>query len=460
MSHVFDLILTHAVDDVPEVLRDAALAHLGTVVGLQPEVLARRLQQLRPVLATVPDAALAASLQADLLRAGWKTELQVRPDAPPPALAPVLAPPPVVACPACGYANATAARFCSGCGASLGVAKPRLGAADGDASLIGVAASKMASMAGLQGVQRFSLGELLSDVFKRRTPVEIEDHLTVGTLRTTPAVADMQTDWPKPWLFARAFCGAVLLYLVFLAGLKLFGNPNLLPGLIMVGCFVVPCSALLLFYEFNTPRNVSLKLVIQLVMMGGALSIFISLVLFEVGTQLSTWLGASAAGLIEETGKLAAVVYATRKLSPVRYRYTLNGLLFGAAVGTGFAAFESAGYALRPLLEGGNVGDMTDSILLRGLLSPFAHLLWTGLAAGALWRVKGAQSYSGILLADGRFLRIFFVSVLCHVVWNAPFMFGIGLLKYVVLGFIGWAIALSLVQDGLMQVKREQQSCG
>ena len=37
---------------------------------------------------------------------------------------------------------------------------------------------------------------------------------------------------------------------------KLFRN--LLPALMMVGSFVVPFAALLLFYEFNAPRNVSL----------------------------------------------------------------------------------------------------------------------------------------------------------------------------------------------------------
>jgi len=150
----------------------------------------------------------------------------------------------------------------------------------------------------------------------------------------------------------------------------------------------------------------------------------------------------------------------TRRLSPVRYRYTLNGLVFGAAVGTGFSIFESAGYAFTALWTTHQADSMFDSIFLRGLLSPFGHVIWTALAAGALWRVKGALSYRGTMLAEGRFLRIFAVGVLCHVVWNSPLSIGHPLLKYFLLGFVAWAVALSLVQEGLLQVQREQQSCG
>ena len=47
-------------------------------------------------------------------------------------------------------------------------------------------------------------------------------------------------------------------------------------------------------------------------------------------------------GVLEETGKALALLVVVGSL---RYRWQLNGLLFGAAVGAGFAGFESAGYA-------------------------------------------------------------------------------------------------------------------
>ena len=70
-------------------------------------------------------------------------------------------------------------------------------------------------------------------------------------------------------------------------------------------------------------------------------------------------------------------------------------MLFGAAIGAGFACFESAGYAFHYLLTAPeslfsdqrfNVPAATEVIVVRGLLAPFGHVVWTALAAGALWR--------------------------------------------------------------------------
>ena len=54
---------------------------------------------------------------------------------------------------------------------------------------------------------------------------------------------------------------------------------------------------------------------------------------------------------------------------------------------------------------------------------------------------------------------MFVVSVLCHIVWNASVIpSGPYMIKYWLLGAIAWAVALSLVQEGLRQVRREQLS--
>ena len=64
-------------------------------------------------------------------------------------------------------------------------------------------------------------------------------------------------------------------------------------------------------------------------------------------------------------------------------------------------------------------------------------------------------------MADWRFVRVFLIAMACHAIWNAdivptgPFM-----LKYWILGAVGWMVALSLVQEGLDQVRREQQTVG
>jgi RsiW-degrading membrane proteinase PrsW (M82 family) len=197
-----------------------------------------------------------------------------------------------------------------------------------------------------------------------------------------------------------------------------------------------------------------------------------------------------SAGLVEETAKLLTVVLVVRN---TRYKYILNGLLFGAAVGTGFAAFESAGYAfdngfihnlvprllqLPEFLTKGptnkQVVEFIDTALstsyqavidyvhFRGRMAPFGHMIWTAISAGALWRVKGSQPFRLNMLLDPTFLRTFLVPVGLHMMWNSPILNnpqrdGIWFeLKHLTLGLIGWYMVLLLVQQGLRQIKDMQ----
>ncbi len=503
---VWTLVLADPEPQVPEALRAPALAHLAAVLG-QPLTAVQPRIQAGAALAKTEDAGEAQRWQAELSRAGWRAELREtapppRPAAPPAAdwpaamaaapvaaAAPVPVPAPVapaasvpapaptalpahaiatpaaaapgsLSCSACGAPNAPQANFCGRCGASLDHLPPLPGERNSGA-LLGSATSTMASIAGLRSAHRFSLSDLLSETFTRRTPQEIEAYMSVGTLATTPPLSQISPEWPRPWLFARLLLTALLVALMFYATVMVFRMPVGLPGMLVVSCFVVPFAVVLLFYELNVPRNVTLIYVLGLVIVGGVLSILVSVVLFTAFPEVSSLVGASSAGLIEELGKLLAVVYATRRLSVVRYRYILNGMLFGAAVGAGFAAFESAGYAMSVILQNGGISAALDLVVMRGWMAPMTHVLWTAITAGALWRVKGAHSYSGAMLADWRFVRVFLIAMMCHAIWNAsivpsgPFM-----LKYWLLGAVGWMVALSLVQEGLEQVRSEQRAVG
>jgi RsiW-degrading membrane proteinase PrsW (M82 family) len=59
------------------------------------------------------------------------------------------------------------------------------------------------------------------------------------------------------------------------------------------------------------------------------------------------------------------------------------------------------------------------------------------------------------MFKDLRFLRVFSVAVLLHMVWDTSFevpFYG----KYIFLGFVAWVVLLGLVQQGLQQIKTEQ----
>jgi RsiW-degrading membrane proteinase PrsW (M82 family) len=329
--------------------------------------------------------------------------------------------------------------------------------------------NRLNSLASTEKLEGFSLGEMFSEVFKKRTQEEVDEYFICGTTKTTPAIENAQTGWPKPWFFMRVLIFMGLIYLGFLLAWKEFGNANLLPALMMMGSLVLPLATVILFFELNTPRNISFHYTLGLLCVGGVVSIFISLIGFSV-SSLSSLLGPPAAGIVEEIGKLLTVIIVARN---VKHKYILNGLLFGAAVGAGFAVFESAGYAFNAFIDpvlrvvsgkasfSGNIfeyagGNMTTIITIRGLLSPFCHVAWTAIAAGALWRVKGSRNFSPSMLFDPQFLRAFMIPVVLHMIWNANFIYSGFFIKHMILGVVGWFILFGMVQQGLKQVRKAQ----
>jgi RsiW-degrading membrane proteinase PrsW (M82 family) len=354
-------------------------------------------------------------------------------------------------------------------------------------NLLGSLGARLNKLTSTEKLEGFSLSAMFSEVFKARKPGEIEDYFVVGTSKTTPPIEDVQTGWPKPWFFMRVliFMGAI--YFLFSWMVDLFHNPRIVPGLMMMGSLVVPLSVVFLIWELNTPRNVSFVQVLMLVCMGGVISLVVTHIVGDISSL--DWLGAASAGIEEETAKLLAVVIVVRNL---RYKYILNGIVFGAAIGCGFAAFETAGYVfadgylhgfLRALLghmdilakvnpkDAGQLNEviqgasmqgypaMYSLLALRSYLAPFGHVVWTAITAGALWRVKSGDPFRLKMLANPFFLRTFAIPVLLHMIWNSPLFRFEGILfwvKYLGLGFIAWYLAFTLVQQGLRQIRDAQ----
>ena len=302
--------------------------------------------------------------------------------------------------------------------------------------------------------------QMFQRVFLTHGTDEVEAQFGVGLPATTPPLGSVHARVARPWFFTRALLFLGLAFVAVLVSYRATGNPVLVPALVFTGSFAAPIAVAIFFFECNLPANVSLYAVLRMFTWGGLLGIVLSLILFRIDEALPTrWLGASVAALIEEPGKLAAVVLlASRR----RYPWTLNGLCLGAAVGAGFAAFESAGYALTgfldTLLRTRDVSQanvvLQHSLVLRGLLSPFAHVVWTAITAGALWRVVHDGSLRSSSLADWRFASPFIAAVLMHFTWNSGLLESLPFFgKYLVLGGIAWTIAFGLLFAGFREVR-------
>jgi RsiW-degrading membrane proteinase PrsW (M82 family) len=371
---------------------------------------------------------------------------------------------------------------------TLGSSTWQVGAAPVElTNLLGSLASRLSKLTSTEKLEGFSLSSMFSEVFKGRKAGEIEDYFVVGTSKTTPPLEEVQTGWPKPWFFMRILIFMLAVYIIFAKTIDVFGNPHLVPGLMVMGSLAVPLATAVLFWELNTPRNVSFVQVLALVCLGGV----IALLGADVAGTISHlgWLGDPAAGIEEEVVKLLAVILVVRN---VKYKYILNGLVFGAAIGCGFAAFETAGYSFFDGYMSGFMGSgvmphlgdlsklrnmdqlraaivalsqnaypkMFSSIDGRSYLAPFGHVAWTAITAGALWRVKGGNPFRIRMLFNGSFLRTFSVPVILHMIWDTDWVQNhdpvVRDLMLFGLGIIAWYVAFLLVQQGLRQIKAAQ----
>ncbi|GGH46537.1 PrsW family intramembrane metalloprotease [Microbacterium album] len=132
----------------------------------------------------------------------------------------------------------------------------------------------------------------------------------------------------------------------------------------------------------------------------------------------------------------------------------VDGVVYGAMVGAGFAFTENIQYFAIAVIEGG-AAQLGFTFVLRGILSPFCHAMFTGLTGFAL----GLAARRG--LATGPSLAYWLVglvgAVLLHALWNgAGYVVSGG-----IVGWLGYYVVLqvpifALFVFGVVLLRREE----
>jgi RsiW-degrading membrane proteinase PrsW (M82 family) len=216
---------------------------------------------------------------------------------------------------------------------------------------------------------------------------------------------------------------------VLLIGLVLFiattivmfftANPNLYPTVILIGNFLVPVAFVAFLYDHQHLSQISPARMGSSFCIGGVLGVLGASILESllIPTPTNPLRGLSlgsalAVGLIEEGCKALAVILLARRMN---HTSEMDGLLLGGAVGMGFAALESTGYAFTTfLVSHGLVGASIFSTVLRGLLAPFGHGVWTAIMGAVLFRQSEPHRFR---INGWVILAYLFVSVL-HALWD------------------------------------------
>ena len=222
---------------------------------------------------------------------------------------------------------------------------------------------------------------------------------------------------------------------VLIAGLLLWGLTvlvlwwtqvtTLAPVVIFVGSFLVPVVFAVWAFEREEysgvtpdgqPTALSIARLVAAFAIGGLLGVTLAaLIETIVLNSIPGVLWFPGVAVIEETIKIAIVWGIARNLTAY---YRRDGMVLGACVGFGFAAFETSGYAFNALIQADNsqLLPVVETQLSRGLLTPVGHGLWTALLAGALF---AAAEKTGKLRITLSVVGWWCVVVFLHWMWDA-----------------------------------------
>jgi protease PrsW len=129
----------------------------------------------------------------------------------------------------------------------------------------------------------------------------------------------------------------------------------------------------------------------------------------------------------------------------------VDGIVYAAAVAAGFAFTENIQYFGIALAESGSIAGVSEIFVIRGLMSPFAHVMFTSFTGIALgFAARRGNAFVGILF----FLVGLIPAVLLHAFWNGALFFVSDFYGYYVL--IQVPIFLMIV--GLVVVLRRAEA--
>jgi protease PrsW len=231
-----------------------------------------------------------------------------------------------------------------------------------------------------------------------------------------------------PRLWKLLFAGGLAIWLFSAVITEITGDTILVPTVIIVGSFLVPVTIVAFALSHRPAGYLTTAEVVLGFFAAGTLAVICSALLetYLLPASRGTFIGV---GLFEELAKGAILLAVAHQ---VHHREPRDGMVLGVVVGAGFAAFESAGYAVQAMLNsrGDRIVDIVELEAFRAMLAPFGHITWTALVGGALF----ASSRGGRFHLTRRLGLTLLGVVTLHALWDQSY---------------GWAVTLTkgLVED-------------
>ena len=248
-----------------------------------------------------------------------------------------------------------------------------------------------------------------------------------ATLAPTSGGVAVRVERDRTWLMV--FLAGLGAWLLAAAITSITRDNILVPTVILLGSFLVPVTVVT--WALGLPRagGLTSKIVFLAFLSGGTLGVLASALVetYVLTGARGTYFGV---GLIEEGAKALVLLAVAHQ---VVTRGPRDGMVLGAIVGAGFAAFESSGYAFSAIIDhvhDHEVVSILQTEFTRALLAPFGHILWTSLVGGALFAGATAKGHFRLT----RNLVLTFIGVvLLHMAWDSSYGFAIVISR----GFVG-----------------------
>jgi RsiW-degrading membrane proteinase PrsW (M82 family) len=237
-----------------------------------------------------------------------------------------------------------------------------------------------------------------------------------------------QVRQPAFWFFVAFFILTALLTLLEQGTFLVLAPAGWLLSWFLLALYAVPVFLLIYFLDLYEREPLSLVFgaflwgaVVATALAGIANAGWGLVVLDAWGPGFaSRWAPALTAPFVEEILKGAGVVMiyliARREVDDV-----MDGFVYGAMVGLGFAVVEDVFYFVARF--GGDPGAVILGFFVRVIASGlYSHILWTGLTGAGIGylvsRYHEASSPTRLLVAGGTFLA----GVFGHFLWNSPLL--------------------------------------
>jgi RsiW-degrading membrane proteinase PrsW (M82 family) len=243
------------------------------------------------------------------------------------------------------------------------------------------------------------------------------------------AAPSQRAIWAPRWW--AVFLIGLALWIATIGAAYLTTNLILLPTIVLIGSFLVPVTAVVWNLDHDPSPELSPRRILGAFIVAGVVGVLGASVLeyYFVSGGVTGFL---EVGLIEEFVKGLLILAVAWGIHTYR---TKDGMVLGATVGFGFAALESSGYALVSLfvVHGHqlflSVTSVITTELIRGVLAPFGHGMWSAILGGAIF----AAARHGQLRMAWTVLGAFLLVAILH----GAFDTFSGIIGYLVVSAVG-----------------------